>query len=154
AAVDPNHDGNLFSTYYLSRFDFHAGARGRVVCEDLRSPQCSPLLRPDGLPANYSYLRQALTPDGAESGGGSGKPSTAHPCRRVVRFRFARRQRVERVTVRVNGRTVQVVTGRSIRRVSVPLPASRTAVVRLRIKARDARTTFVVRHYRDCAAVG
>ncbi|MDX6666955.1 MAG: hypothetical protein QOK04_335, partial [Solirubrobacteraceae bacterium] len=42
AAVDPNHDGNLFSTYYLSRFDFHAGARGRVVCEDLRSPQCSP----------------------------------------------------------------------------------------------------------------
>ncbi|MDX6643090.1 MAG: hypothetical protein QOD76_1052 [Solirubrobacteraceae bacterium] len=153
AAVDPNHDGDLFSTYYLSRFDFHAGARGRVVCEDLRSTQCSPLLRADGLPANYSYLRQALTPDSPTSGGGSGKPSAGPPCRRVVRFRFARRRHVERITVRVNGRTVKVVTGRSIRRVSVRLPASGTAVVRLRIKARGARTKFLVRRYRGCAAV-
>jgi hypothetical protein len=61
AAVDPGHDGNLFSTYYRSRLDLgHDGGR-RVTCEDLRTG-CS-ALAPDGRPADYSYLAVATTPD-------------------------------------------------------------------------------------------
>ena len=61
AAVDPGHDGNLFSTYYRSRLDLgHDGGR-RVTCEDLRAG--CPALAPDSRPRDYSYLAVATTPD-------------------------------------------------------------------------------------------
>jgi dienelactone hydrolase len=63
AAVDPNHDGNQFSVYYRSRLDIGLSGGRRVDCEDLRAG-CAELVADDGRPANYSYLAEALTPDG------------------------------------------------------------------------------------------
>jgi dienelactone hydrolase len=64
AAVDPDRDGNHYSKYLRSRIDIRTAA-GRVRCEDLRSGTagCGALSANDGEPPNYSYLRQALTPD-------------------------------------------------------------------------------------------
>lgn len=62
AAVDPEGDGNLFSFYFRSRLDMES-----FRCEDLRSGDCD--LRPDDRPAPYSYLDEALTPDGAAPAG-------------------------------------------------------------------------------------
>lgn len=64
AGVDPNGDGNLYSTYFASRLDLgHDGGR-RVQCEDLRGGTAScPALAPDGQPADYSYVAIATAPD-------------------------------------------------------------------------------------------
>ena len=36
AAIDPNHDGNVFSFYYYSRLDIHLRGGEAFDCEDLR----------------------------------------------------------------------------------------------------------------------
>jgi hypothetical protein len=156
AAVDPNHDGNLLSTYYLSRVEYHQLGGNRVICEDLRSGPCAGLLRPDGLPPNYSYLQQALGPDspGPGSGGGNGSPATQPgPCPRVVRLHLRARWHAVRVVLRVNGRRIRTARGRPVRAVAVPLPASGDATVRLRLSTRQGRRRAVVLHYRGCALV-
>jgi hypothetical protein len=53
-------DGNLYSFYFPSRLDLNNGA-GELTCDDLRGGCAS--LGPDGLPADYSYLAEALTAD-------------------------------------------------------------------------------------------
>jgi dienelactone hydrolase len=63
AAIDPGHDGNLFSFYYRSRLDIGLAKGGRFLCEDLR-PACPGIVSTDGQPADYSYLKVATTPDG------------------------------------------------------------------------------------------
>lgn len=62
AAVDPNHDGNMFSFYYRSRLDMGLAAGGRFDCEDIR-PGCPAMVQDDGRPANYSYLAIDTSPD-------------------------------------------------------------------------------------------
>ncbi len=61
AAVDPDHDGNLFSDYYDSRLDLHVAGH-RVVCESLRST-CRQL-QPDGLRGDYDVVAVDTAPDG------------------------------------------------------------------------------------------
>jgi dienelactone hydrolase len=63
AAIDPNHDGNMFSFYYRSRLDIGLAAGGRFRCEDLR-PACPGMVSNDGQPADYSYLAIDTSPDG------------------------------------------------------------------------------------------
>ncbi len=63
AAIDPNHDGNLFSSYYRSRLDIGLSGSGGFTCEDLRAG-CPGLVTSDGRPAGYSYLDVATSPDG------------------------------------------------------------------------------------------
>jgi dienelactone hydrolase len=61
-------DGNLFSFYLRSRYDLAANPEApapgpRIACDDMRA-RC-PTMGPDaGGPAAYSYLTEALSPDG------------------------------------------------------------------------------------------
>ncbi len=65
AAVDPNHDGNAFSFYYLSRLDIHLRSGQAWDCEDLREG-CPGMTNPsrDGFSGSYSYLALDTSPDG------------------------------------------------------------------------------------------
>ena len=47
AAIDPNHDGNMFSFYYPSRLDIRRAGGGRFTCEDLRTG-CTGMVSDDG----------------------------------------------------------------------------------------------------------
>ena len=60
AAIDPNNDGNLFSSYYRSRLDIRTGG-GRFTCEDMRAG-CPGLTSNDGWSGGYSYLEVATSP--------------------------------------------------------------------------------------------
>jgi hypothetical protein len=63
-AVDPSHDGNLFSDFYRSRIDLHANGGERVVCEDLRQG-CGALgpASDDCGRADYGYAEVDTRPD-------------------------------------------------------------------------------------------
>jgi dienelactone hydrolase len=63
AAVDPHHDGNMFSFYYRSRLDIGVPGGGRFHCEDLRSG-CPGMLAKDGQPPEYAYINLVTSPDG------------------------------------------------------------------------------------------
>jgi dienelactone hydrolase len=63
AAIDPNHDGNVFSFYYRSRLNVGLPGGGRFACENLRQG-CPGLVTNDGRPADYSYLAVDTSPDG------------------------------------------------------------------------------------------
>jgi dienelactone hydrolase len=79
AAVDPDHDGNMFSRYYRSRLDIGLSGGGRFDCEDIRpdpmrpeSPSTYPAnncsgwipAAHDGWPGHYDYVAIDTTPDG------------------------------------------------------------------------------------------
>jgi dienelactone hydrolase len=64
AAIDPNHDGNVFSFYYRSRLNVRLASGVRFSCEDLRQG-CPGLVTNDGRPADYSYLAVDTSPDGS-----------------------------------------------------------------------------------------
>jgi dienelactone hydrolase len=59
AAVDPDHDGNLFSSYYRSRLDIHV-AGGRFRSEDMRSGRG---LASDCEPSPFSYIDVVTSAD-------------------------------------------------------------------------------------------
>jgi dienelactone hydrolase len=75
AAVDPNHDANAFSFYYLSRLDIHLHSGKPFDCEDLREG-CAGLIpeKHDRFSGEYSYLGIDTSAD-ASSGPGAGLPS-------------------------------------------------------------------------------
>ena len=62
AAVDPDHDGNVFSDYYDSRLDLHVDGR-RVRCESLRV-SCAALGPHDGFAGTYDVVALDTSPDG------------------------------------------------------------------------------------------
>ena len=62
AAIDPDHDGNLFSFYYRSRLDIGRAGGGRFKCEDIRAG-CAGMSSSDGWTGSYSYLDVANSPD-------------------------------------------------------------------------------------------
>jgi dienelactone hydrolase len=75
AAIDPNHDGNAFSFYYLSRLDIHLRDGRSWDCEELREG-CAGMVatKRDRYPGEYSYVGIDTSPD-ASSGPGAGLPS-------------------------------------------------------------------------------
>lgn len=70
AEGDPTGDGNMYSRYFRSRFDFELSGGGQARCENLRGSCRDELVRDDGEPPNYSYLEEARTFEGG------GKPYT------------------------------------------------------------------------------
>jgi hypothetical protein len=73
AAVDPDHDGNMFSRYYRSRLDIGLAGGGRFDCEDIRPDAMRPNgttctgwvpAAGDGWPGNYDYVAIDTSPDG------------------------------------------------------------------------------------------
>ncbi len=73
SAVDPNHDGNMFSFYYLSRLDFRLHNGARFDCENMRNG-CAGLTADDCYPGAYSYVAIDTSPDGSPASA----PQPAH----------------------------------------------------------------------------
>ncbi len=75
AAIDPGHDGNAFSFYYLSRLDIHLRSGEAWDCENMRDG-CPGMVatKRDRYPGEYSYLGIDTSPDAA-IGPGAGLPS-------------------------------------------------------------------------------
>jgi dienelactone hydrolase len=65
--VDANNDPNAFSFYRRSRYDFKIAGGRDVACDNMRAG-CS-TMRPDGLPAGYSFVSDAYTPRHGSAGG-------------------------------------------------------------------------------------
>lgn len=63
AAVDPSHDGNMFSFYYPSRLDIHLAGGPHFDCENLRDG-CPGLSAADGYAGTYDFLALDTSPDG------------------------------------------------------------------------------------------
>ncbi len=59
--IDPSSDPNLYSFYLRSRYDLHKSGGTEVSCDDMRKGCAS--MRPDGLPAGYSFVADADRPD-------------------------------------------------------------------------------------------
>ncbi len=66
AEVDPNHDPNAFSFYYLSRLDIHLSGGKKWDCENLRKG-CAGMVTSDGYTGSYSYAAVDTTPESAEA---------------------------------------------------------------------------------------
>ena len=66
AEVDPNHDGNAFSFYYLSRLDIHRFNGATWDCENLRKG-CAGMVDEDGYSGPYSYADLDTTPEAQEA---------------------------------------------------------------------------------------
>jgi dienelactone hydrolase len=62
AAIDPNHDPNMLSFYYLSRLAIHRTGGAAFTCEDLRAG-CPGMVTGDGYPGVYSYVALDTSPD-------------------------------------------------------------------------------------------
>ena len=158
ASIDPKGDGNLFSGYLRSRLDLGRGGGTRVVCEDVRAG-CPELVADDGEPANYGYLREARTQDAADArviGAPASTPRGACRSRRsfALRLRAPKGERIRSARVRINGRTVQTVRGRDVRRVRIDLRGRGKARYRVVVAARTSRgrSFSLVRTYRTCAS--
>ena len=68
--IDTNGDGNVYSFYRRSRYDFHTSKGAEVSCDDMRAGCAS--MGPDGLPPGYDVVADAFTPDSSSGGGGGG----------------------------------------------------------------------------------
>ena len=75
AAIDPDHDGNMFSFYYLSRLDIHLRRGEAWDCENMRDG-CAGMVatKRDRYPGEYSYVGIDTSAD-ATIGLGAGLPS-------------------------------------------------------------------------------
>jgi dienelactone hydrolase len=103
-AVDPDHDGNMFSFYYRSRLDIVRAGGVRFTCEDLRTG-CDGMVDEDGWPGTYDAVRVATTPDGPATAAGvpartTGLAATVCTSRRhiTVHAKRVRGVRIRRVT--------------------------------------------------------
>ena len=72
--VDSNGDANVYSFYSRSRYDLRDSGGIERVCDDMRAGCAS--MKPDSLPAGYSFVSDAYSAPAGEPGGGSG----AAPC--------------------------------------------------------------------------
>jgi dienelactone hydrolase len=58
--IDTNSDPNVYSFYKLSKYDFKRAGGGKAICDDMRKGCAT--MKPDGLPAGYSFVSDAYTP--------------------------------------------------------------------------------------------
>jgi dienelactone hydrolase len=150
AAVDPNHDGNMFSFYYRSRLNIGLLGGGRFVCEDMR-PGC-PGMAADGQPVDYSYVKIDTTRDGpatVATPAGSGIHGCGKRPNTVVHLR-RKSERIVRAAIYINGHRVQVSKGRSLKRIEIPAPGPGRHRVKIVLRTASGRTYTSVRTYRGC----
>ncbi|PZR66834.1 MAG: hypothetical protein DLM63_08110 [Solirubrobacterales bacterium] len=147
AAIDPNHDGNMFSFYYPSRLDIGLAAGGRFVCEDLR-PGCAGMSAADGYAGSYDFVNIDRSPDGpASSVASTLSPQGLAPAlctsRRTITVRMPARRglRLTRLTVWFGARRIASVRGRSARIRLIGLPRGHVRLT-LRETGRLGRRAF------------
>jgi hypothetical protein len=156
AAIDPNHDGNGFSFYYLSRLDLHR-ANGTVFdCEDLRDG-CPGMTSNDGYPGTYDYVKIDTVPDAVSGSGAPLRSSSglgACPASRRITFRLRRVEdhRITRVKAYVDGHLVLTRRGHSLRRVTLPgLPGTRRHRIRVWEYSGHRLVRRITRYVYGCA---
>jgi dienelactone hydrolase len=152
AAVDPNHDGNMFSWYYRSRLDIGLAGGGRFKCEDMR-PGCPGMTNDDGWSGDYSYVKIDTTPDGQSPAGTTLQGTGVHGCGAAAGATVRLRQRglrVVRAAVYINGRRVNLQRGRNLRRVTIPAPGPGHHRVKIVLRTSRGRTITSVRTYDGC----
>jgi len=145
AAIDPNHDANMFSQYYDSRLDVHLAAGNEFDCEDLRTG-CAGMRPADGYPGDYSYAAIDTTPEaglsyaaidttpeaGFSSTSSAGAAGTGglYACSRGSRTVFhphvVRGRLIVRAVIKLNGRVAARARGRDVRTITLPgLPGTK-----------------------------
>jgi dienelactone hydrolase len=92
AWIDPNHDGNMFSFYYLSRLDIRLAGGKRYDNENLRTDTHG-LTFNDGYIGDYAYVHIDRTPDVAATSFGACPAKAAHRSRHRRRARRHHRSR-------------------------------------------------------------
>jgi dienelactone hydrolase len=160
AAIDPNHDGNAFSFYYLSRLDIHQAGGTVWDCEDLRDG-CPGMVQNDGYTGDYSYLATDTSPDArtgvaaATAVGASANRLFACASQRSVRFHLhtVRGRPITRVRVYVGRRLVVSRHGRSLTSVMLPgLPGTARHRIRIDTYTRSGLARRTIRTVSGCAA--
>jgi dienelactone hydrolase len=152
AAIDPDHDGNMFSFYYRSRLAFHLADGTMYDNENLRD--ATGLRSSDGYSGTYSYLPIDTSPDTANTDFGTCRRPPPPPCvdRRKFTFRLhhAPGARVVKVEVFVNGKLRLVRRGHALRSVTVSRPPRK--VFHLRVVSTQSSGSKLVsrRTYRGC----
>jgi hypothetical protein len=158
AGVDPTHDGNAFSFYYLSRLDIHLAAGGVFECEDLRDG-CPGMVAQaaDRYPGNYSYVSIDTSSDSVTGPAATLKPtSSLAACARRARIRFPLRRidgrAITRAQVYVDHRLVLTRRGRSLRAVTIAgLPGRARHIISVWRYTRRGLARQLTRHVYGCA---
>jgi hypothetical protein len=158
AGVDPTHDGNAFSFYYLSRLDIHLAAGGVFECEDLRDG-CPGMVAQaaDRYPGNYSYVSIDTSSDSVTGPAATLKPtSSLAACARRARIRFPLRRidgrAITRAQVYVDHRLVLTRRGRSLRAVTIAgLPGRARHIISVWRSTRRGLARQLTRHVYGCA---
>lgn len=145
--VDPSGDANIFSRDLRSRVDFKRSDGSKALCEDLRSG-CG-ILADDGAGAfsalDFAYGRQSLRRVRPAAGG-----RCASAIRLPRRLDLSRSKRRVKVRLRLSQRTRVTVRAkrsraRTVRKSRTLAAGRRTAVVRLKRRARPGRYRLTVR---------
>jgi dienelactone hydrolase len=153
AAVDPNGDGNMFSSYYKSRLDIGLRGGGRFLCEDMR-PGCPGMVAAsaDTQPADYEYIKLATSPDRTSSDGTAGPTGGGlNGCKkpgRVVPLHY--KVRIVRATIFINGKRVRVIKGHRLKRVPIPSAGGGKHVVKIVLRSAKGKKYTSVRTYKGC----
>jgi dienelactone hydrolase len=150
ASIDPDHDGNMFSFYYRSRLNFQLADGTRYDNENIRDNKGG-LGAGDGYNGHYSYVDIDRSPDtGLINWGTCPRP----PCvdRRKFRFRLhhAKRARVVKVVVYVNGKRVGVHRGRNLKTVTLTRLPRGVFHVKIVATQNTGSRLISTRTYRGC----
>jgi dienelactone hydrolase len=156
AAIDPNHDGNMFSFYYPSRLDFRLFNGTRFDCEDIR-PGCAGLSDADGYAGSYDFITIDRSPDGpattaAAAISSRGLAPTLCTGRARIAVRAPGRLRVTRMSVWLGARRLAVVHRRTARLSVLGLPVGRARLVLRVAGVRHGRRVHITlaRRLRTC----
>src|SRR5258708_23155851 len=80
AAIDINHDGNMFSFFYQSRLRFQRSNGGAVFdCEGLRGG-CDGLSSHDGASRDFSYVNIRTAPHAGWTAADAPPGAAVYPC--------------------------------------------------------------------------
>jgi dienelactone hydrolase len=153
SAIDPGHDGNMFSFYYRSRLAIHLAGGQPYDNENIRDSAAG-LSPGDGYAGNYSYVAIDRSPDTATTDFGSCPHPKQPPCvdRRRFRFRLhhSRHARVVKVEVFINGRRKLTRTGRNITSVTISRLPQRVFHVKIVSTQSTGSKLISTRTYRGC----
>jgi dienelactone hydrolase len=152
AAVDPTHDGNMFSWYYRSRLDVGLAGGGRFKCEDMRTG-CPGLVPANGQTKRYEFVKIDTSPDKPGSGGSGGSGSGIRGCGdkragRVVPLHH--KDRIVRATVYINGKRVRTYRGHRLKSVRIPEAGGGKQRVKIVLVSARGKRYVSVRTYKGC----
>ena len=158
SAIDPNHDGNMFSFYYPSRLDFHRSDGSVFDCEDIR-PGCPGLSDSDGYPGSYDFVNIDRSPDAAATSSAAaavrarGLASAYCTTRGRLTIHAPQQLHATHLSIWLGGRRLATAHGGAARIRLLGLPVGRVRLS-LHVTARHGNRIVhltLLRSYRTCA---